>query len=180
MVELLEDDPLSVLPLDKGGVRVEAVRIERLTSLAPFQAQEIAVSAALKQATGIGLPEPGRSEVQGTVEVFWTGRSQWFLSGTEAPVLNAAVADQSDAWVCVRLQGPSVGDMMARLTPLDFDAMLVGDAARSTVFHMHAIILKKSDSVELYVFRSFSKTLIEELEQVMGHLDARQNLAARS
>lgn len=161
-----------LLPLTTERICVTELWPVTLTSVAPFQGQGVAVADAL----GLGLPAVGRSVESETAAVIWTGRDQYFLLGSEAPDLPAAMTDQSDAWCVVDLSGPDMLDCLARLCPLDVAQMEDGDVARSLLGHMHAIIWRREAGFRLMIFRAFVQTLIRELGEVAQMLDGRHKL----
>ncbi len=82
---------------------------------------------------------------------------------------HAAVTDQSDGWAGVLLAGEAgrVAQALARLVPVDlrpaaFPAVRV---LRAPVNHMSAIVLRRTEGVELWVFRSMARTLWHELTE---------------
>ncbi|EPX80910.1 sarcosine oxidase subunit gamma [Litoreibacter arenae] len=163
-----------LLPVTIGALTLSEIPHREVHSIAPFKGAK--VSTALKKAVGIELPEAGRSTTKGDVQVLWTARGQYFLIGAKPPKLPAAITDQSDAWCAVALTGPSAGDALARLCPLDTAKMGQGDVARSLIGHMSAIIVKRVDGFETIVFRAFARTLVHELRKVMTSLDAQAAL----
>ena len=177
MVELVANDPTkTLLPVSHGGATLKAVGPRRITSVAPFKGAEATVSNALKSAIGAGLPEPGKLTRGADAEVAWTGLGQFFVLQVEGapglPTLRAATTDQSDGWVAVMLEGESAEAVMARLCPLDLRGLSEGDAVRSLIGHMNAVIIRRADGFELMVFRSMTQTLVHELDRVMRSVAA--------
>lgn len=177
MVDFTANTPCAgLLPLTHGDVSLNELNYGALSSVAPFKGASEAVSAALKKAIGTGLPEDGRLLAGKSGEVFWTGQGQYFVRAVKLPKLAAAVSDQSDAWVCVALEGDSALEVLARLCPLNSRTMNEGDVARSLIGHMQAIIIMRSGGIDLMVFRSMAVTLVHELERVMRSVAAQRNL----
>ncbi len=52
-------------------------------------------------------------------------------------------------------------------------AFPAGKVLRAPVNHMSAIVLRRTEGVELWVFRSMARTLWHELTDVLDHLEAR-------
>ncbi|TDT75076.1 sarcosine oxidase subunit gamma [Litoreibacter halocynthiae] len=163
-----------LLPVTIGTMTLTELPLRKMHSIAPFKGAE--VSAALKKATGVSLPDTGRATAKDDVEILWTARGQYFLIGATPPKLPAAITDQSDAWCSVVLSGESAPQVMARVCPLDLGQMGEGDVARSLVGHMTAIIVKRADGFEIMVFRAFAKTLTHELREVMVSVTAQAAL----
>ena len=173
MVDLIAKTPAAgLLPVTHGSVTLRELALERMTSVAPFNGQQKAVSAALKTALGAGLPDTGRLLAGKTGDVIWAGQGLYFVTGARLGDMPAALSDQSDAWCAVALEGAGALDVMARACPLDLRAMDEGDTARSLLFHMNAVIIRRSDGFDLMVFRSMAKTLVHELATVMRSVAA--------
>lgn len=183
MVKLLEKSPCDgLLPFEINDVKLVEITPGTITSVAPYGGQETATSEALKALIGAKMPAPNRSTGREGARVVWTGAGQAMVVG--APVdpslaQHAALTDQSDAWVIFRLQGQGVGDVLARLTPLDLNPGLFkkGHAARSLLGHMNAVFLKGAeDTFEIMVFRSMARTAVHEIEVAMKAVAARAAL----
>lgn len=165
-----------LLPLVHGGMTLRELNYGAIFAVAPFRGRSADVSAALQKAVGAGLPENGRLLSGKSGEVMWTGQGQYFVRAVKLPTLAAAVSDQSDSWACVALEGKGALEVLARLCPLDLNAMNEGDVARSLVGHMSAITVMRSDGVDVMVFRSMAATLVHELDRVMRSVTAQRNL----
>ena len=180
VIELRAKSPCDgLLPLSIGGVTLSEGAPGAMTCLMPYKGQAAALSGALEAACGIAAPAPGRSTVSDGARILWFGRETLLLIGPEpAPELaqHAAVADHSDAWAVVRLEGPGAVDVLARLVPLDLrESAFAPDAtARSELRHMQAAITRLSgDAFEIMVFRSMAHTLVHDLRDVMESVAAR-------
>ena len=161
-----------LLPVTIGGLSLAEVPPRAIYSIAPFKGAD--VSDALQKAVGLGLPEVGKSQANGAVEIAWVARGQYFLFGAMPPKLNAAITDQSDGWCAVHLAGGEVVEVMARLCPVDVNAMSDGDVLRSLVGEMSAIILRRREGFDIMVFRAFAKTLVHEMREAMVSVNAQQ------
>ncbi|MEM7471317.1 MAG: sarcosine oxidase subunit gamma [Pseudomonadota bacterium] len=177
MVELTAKSACAgLLPVTHGNVTLREIVPETLKSVAPFRGQTSQVSTALRKSIGAGLPDPGRALNAAKGEIIWGGQGQYFVIGGAVPKLPGAVTDQTDAWAFVALEGAGATDVLARLCPLDLHAMDEGDTARSLIGHMNAVIIRRSDSFDLMVFRSMAKTLVHELSVAMKAVAARAAL----
>ncbi|MCY4179005.1 MAG: sarcosine oxidase subunit gamma [Litoreibacter sp.] len=177
MVELTAKTPCAgLLPVAYGALTLRELAVAHITSVAPLKGQHEAVSSVVKSAVGAGLPDPGRALKGAKGEVVWSGKDQFFVLDAELPKLNAATTDQSDAWAVVALEGEGAAEVLARLCPLDFGRMAEGDAARSRIGHMSAVIIARSDGYDLMVFRSMAKTLVHELSVAMKGVASRAAL----
>ena len=167
-----------LLPAEIGGVRLEEVVPEAITSVAPLKGQEKAVSAALKEALGAGLPGPNRTVGKEGARVIWAGRGQAFLLGPPVAPEGAAVTDQSDAWAVIRIEGKAAEAVLARLTPLDLRASAFkrGHTARTLLNHMTCSLTRLgAQSFEIMVFRSMARTAVHELTEAMDAVAARSS-----
>jgi methylglutamate dehydrogenase subunit D len=85
----------------------------------------------------------------------------------------AAVADQTDGYVVLRLSGPRVRDALVKLVPIDLHprAFAVNDAVATLVAHMGITLWRLEDDAagsavfELAVFRSLAASLWHALEE---------------
>ena len=106
----------------------------------------------------------------------WIGMGQYLFVGNKVDNISAAITDQSDAWTVVELVGVGSSDVMDRLCPVDARSMESGDVIRSLLGHMATIVRKTDLGFELMVFRSFSKTLVHEIEGSMKSIAAQNKL----
>ena len=89
---------------------------------------------------------------------------------------HAALTDQSDAWIVVRLEGAGARDVLARLTPIDLrDSVFKrGHTARTELAHMMASLTRVGPQAwQIMVFRSFAQTLAHDLKTAMQGVAAR-------
>jgi heterotetrameric sarcosine oxidase gamma subunit len=175
--ELIAKPPLGHAPLTIGNATLAPWPLPRMTSVAPFQGQDKAITKALK-AMGLAFPAPNHTVTGPQATLIWTGRNQAFLLGADpAPLaLSAALTDQTDGWAAFTLQGPQVADILARLIPLDLrlPAFPVGQIVRTPLNHMNLILWRTAPySFTLMVFRSMAHTAWHDLEAAMTMIAAR-------
>lgn len=177
MPDLIAKPALGRAPLTLGGTTLAEGALVQITAISPFPGDEAAVSEALNP-LGLGFPAPNTAQSSGAAEIVWTGRDQAFLIGVDAPQgLQAAVTDQSDAWVTLRLGGPQARAVLARLVPLDLRDAARGQAFRSGLNHMPLILIVDApDAYRLMTFRSMAQTAWHELAETMAMVDARLGL----
>ncbi len=180
MADLIASVPLPDMPLrEVGAAKLQAVDLGVLTSVAVYKGQAAALSEAMQSAHGMGWPAPNRATGKDGARAIWFGLDQCLLVGPEPDaqlVVHAALTDQSDAWVSVRLSGASAEDVLARLVPLDLrnDHFKRGHTARTQVQHVNAAITRISaDAFLILAFRSMAKTLWHDLEFAMESVAAR-------
>ena len=167
------------LPLALGRCRLAALPQEQITEIRPFPGRLAAVNATL-QPLGLRFPAPGESLAQGGRRLCWAGREAGFLLGGAAPAglsAHAAVADQSDGWAGLRLEGDDCVDVLARLVPLDLRpaSFAPGRSGRAPLNHMPALFVRVSgQAFDILVFRSMVETAVEELAGAMRGVAARR------
>ena len=176
MASLIAKSPCAgLVPVEVAGATLTEWAPEAITSVAPFKGQDEAVSAALKEALGAGLPMPGRAMGKESARVLWSGLGQALVLGPRVELPGAAVTDQSDAWACLVLEGPEARAVLARLCPLDLrpEAFRRGHVARSLLGHMNAVLHRAgAERYELLVFRSMARTAVHELSEAMTSVAA--------
>jgi sarcosine oxidase subunit gamma len=180
VVELKAKSPLDGhAPTTIGSVSLSEMDLGAMTSVAPWNGQGDALSAAMETAHGVGFPAPGQALFSGDVRAVWFGRGMALLTGV-APDAglseHAALTDQSDAWAAVRLDGAGAEDVLARLVPVDLRAAQFGPGAtaRTELAHMAASVTRLEDGAFLVmVFRSMAQTLLHDLKSAMEAVAAR-------
>lgn len=185
MVELIAKSAFDGLdlPFTAGDVTLSAVEIAEMVSLAPLKGAKKKVSPALKKAIGLELSEVGRWLGTDETQVIWTGLGQWYVTGAAglreklAPLERfAGMTPQADGWAVATLHGPNAKDVLARLCPLDLEAMVEGDTARTSFQHMQSIVQVTSTGVTLMVFRSMAGTFVHDLKGAMTSVAAQNQL----
>ncbi len=147
------------------------------------QASDWSTKAAPSQVTGapriIACPGPGEVVEVKAGRALSVGPGQAMILGAPVSCDGAAVADQSDAWTVVALDGAASRDVLARLTPLDLrdSALPEGRTARTLIGHMTGSLTRVGAfRYEIMVFRSMTQTLIQEITRAMTHVEARTKL----
>ncbi|WP_428687935.1 sarcosine oxidase subunit gamma [Roseibium sp.] len=162
-----------------GKATIAQAAPQALTWVAPFDGQAKPVSAALKEATGLTLPRPGKTSRTKNAMALWWGPDQAMLVGATAKLDGAATVDQTSAWASIDLTGADARTVLERLTPLDVrdTAFPVHATARTLIGHMTASLTRTDkDSYRLMVFRSMAVTLVHDLTRSMTHVAGRANL----
>jgi len=140
------------LPGHYGRAGATGLVIEERTDLAfasviAKRGKRFALVNAVNTAFGVALPDGPRRATRGAVTFTGTGPDQWIASaeGSEAAGFAAkvrarigpfaAVSDQSDARLVLRLGGPRVRDVLAKGVPVDLHskAFKPGDVACTVV-----------------------------------------------
>ena len=170
-------------PITIGDVVLDSAQPMNIVSVSPFKGRGMAVNEALKTTINLGLPAVGKEAHQGQIRAMWVGQGQWFIVGdvdheaiAKALEDQAAVTDQSDAWLAFTLCGPDSTEVMARLCPLDLGKMQQNQTARTEFAQMMACITPVEGGFEVMVMRSFAKTAIRHTREAMTRLAARRAL----
>lgn len=179
MARLIAKTPLDGLgPVTVEGASLTEAALDRAVAIAPFRGKERAVSAALKEALGLGFPAPGRSAAKGAARLLWWGRGQALLIGAPPPEALAglaALSEQGDGLAALRLEGPRAEAALARLVPIDLRAPAFpkGATARTLLFHMTCSITRRGAAeFEILVMRSMARTAVHDLTVAMRSVAA--------
>ena len=181
MAKLIAQPPLREgLPFGAGTTVLRAPGAGVITSLAPFDGAEAALSGALKAAHGLAFPEPGRATGGDAARCVWTGRGQAMLMGP-APgaglAKHAALTDQSDAWALFRLEGRDAAAVLARLMPIDLRPAVfaTGHSARTLLGHMACSVTRAEEAgFDIMVMRSMAQSALHELTAAMKSVAAQR------
>ncbi|WP_170475982.1 sarcosine oxidase subunit gamma [Ruegeria arenilitoris] len=180
MVNLIAKSPChGILPITIGSVTLSEEDVGVIHSVSPYKGQKKALSVAMKSAYGMAYPAANRSAGKAGARIVWFGHAQAMLMGPEPNrELSelAAVVDQTDAWAVVRLEGPAVEDVLARLVPVDLRSTSFkrGHTARTLLFHMSASVTRVGEKAfQIMVFRSMAHTLVHDLKRAMEGVASR-------
>ena len=137
-------------------------------------------SGVLAEAFGVSEAEvaPNRSFSAGAVRYAWNGPGRWLAESAEhhpseltGHVENAlrahgaSTTDLSHARTVVRLSGPAATNLLAKLCPVDIEAMRTGDSVVTLAGPFNVQVVKTGDEAfRLYVFRSFGLAMWEMLQ----------------
>jgi sarcosine oxidase subunit gamma len=133
-----------------AGLVIEERTDLALASIISKRGKRFALVNAVNTAFGVALPDGPRRATRGSVTFAGTGPDQWMASaeGSEAAGFAAkvrarigpfaAVSDQSDARLVLRLTGPRVRDVLAKGVPVDLHrkAFKPGDVATTLVAYI--------------------------------------------
>jgi sarcosine oxidase subunit gamma len=126
--------------------------------------------SAVETAYGVALPKGPRRVTKGSVTFAGTGPDQWIASAEGAEAQNfatrvrgriglfAAVSDQTDARLVLRLSGPKVRDVLAKGVPLDLHPKVFkpGDVATTLVAYIGVQIDRIDETFQLTAPRSMA------------------------
>ncbi|MDJ1015832.1 MAG: sarcosine oxidase subunit gamma family protein [Paracoccaceae bacterium] len=181
MVKLVAKSPAAgLVPVEAGGCRLTEIAPEAITWVSPFAGQSDTLSKALSDAVGVAMPGPNETQVSERARAIWVARDQALVMGPAFSFEGAAIADQSDAWTVLSLEGEGAIEVLARLTPVDLRAAVfpVNQTARTLIGHMTTSLTRTGESSwEIMVFRSMALTAVHELTRAMRGVEARAALA---
>jgi sarcosine oxidase subunit gamma len=129
-----------------------------------------ALVSAVETAYGVALPNGPRRITRGSVTFAGTAPDQWIASAEGAEAQNfaarvrgriglfAAVADQSDARLVLRLSGPKVRAVLAKGVPLDLHpkAFKPGDVANTQVAYIGVQLDRIGETFQITAPRSMA------------------------
>lgn len=138
------------LSIGAPGLLIEERTDVALASVIARRGKRAALVSAVETTYGVVLPAGPRRATKDAFSFAGTGPEQWIASaeGAEAAGftarlrarigLFAAISDQSDARLVLRLSGPQVRDVLAKGVPVDLHpkAFKVGDVATTLVAYM--------------------------------------------
>lgn len=162
------------LPLAIGGLRASALPMGRMMAVAPYPGRTEAVAARLG-----GFPAPGQMLALPAGRAVWAGREMALVFGTPPDLAGlAAVTDQSDAWAGLRLEGAGAAAALARLVPVDPEALAPPAAIRTQLNHLPLLLIRPEAGVfDLWSYRAMAGTLVHEVAGALRGLAARAALA---
>ena len=155
-----------------------------------------------------GAPEPGvlagalgaaaadvvsnRRFEAGAASFAWNGPGQWLVESEERQpreliehvdgalsAHGASTTDLSHARTVVQVSGPAASDLLAKLCPIDIEAMHGGDSAVTLAGPFNVQVVKTGDTeFRLYVFRSFGLAMWEMLRDEAAEFGGEVTTAA--
>lgn len=172
-ISLEQQDPFEgvTVRFSAPGIEVLPLEIGPILAVQPYDGKQDAAGAVLRETLGVGLAGPGRIAVSGGGEVIWWDRDGWLARATDKVLKDTASGllplamcrRQQGAYAVLSVGGSAAADVLARLTPLDLRKMVAGRIARTDVSHMHGAVIKRESGFEVWVGRSFSRTLAHEV-----------------
>lgn len=167
----------TLFPISIGRVEAREVSDLYLTQISAKRGQQAAAEKALQQQLDLEWPKPGQFSQTKTARAQWFDHQHILIVGAPAKALEKTcwTTDVSDGWITLRLIGPDVRRVLARLTPIDLrsSAFKKGMTARTDLMHMQAAITCLGpDEFEVMVFRSMAQTLAHDLTRAMESVAA--------
>lgn len=175
-VSLVSAQRHGIVATDRDGLGLATVLVRK--------DHRIAIGARVRNLFGIDMPNEPTYQAVGDVAFAGTAPGTWlvmreaggnaFATSLEADIGDlASVSDQSSGYAVLRLTGPKVRDVLAKIVPIDLHARTfpTGRVAATIVSHMGAILWRLEDTAEgsvvfeLAVFRSFAASLWHDLSE---------------
>jgi methylglutamate dehydrogenase subunit D len=144
--------------------------------------QVAALAQQVQAHFGIDLPREPRRNSSGAAAVLGLGPETWLATGDQGsndfaltlkPLLGscASICDQSDAYAVLRLSGPNLREILAKLIPIDLHPRVfpVGQVSETVAAHIGVILWRLEDAAdgssvfELAVPRSLSVSFCQAL-----------------
>jgi heterotetrameric sarcosine oxidase gamma subunit len=161
---------------DTTGVSVRPRNGLGMMSIATPRGGAAALAQALREHAGLVLPEPGCWVGDDALALLWCAPGQFLAVGDAVVVQRLADAlrgaalliDLTGARAVVRLSGPSVRDVLARVVPLDLHPRVMGPGrvAATVAAHIGVQIWQVDDapSYDLAGPVSYAGSLLRALE----------------
>jgi sarcosine oxidase subunit gamma len=175
------------LRLESGGVAIVERDGAGLATVQARKGRAAALRSAVAENFALELPMGTRRVCAGGIAFAGTGPGTWLASKEDggnafAASLSqalgdlASVADQSDGLGILRLSGPRVRDVLARLVPIDVHsrAFNVGDVASTVSGYVGVTLWRLEDGAEgapafeIALYRSFAGTLARALGEIVA------------
>jgi sarcosine oxidase subunit gamma len=150
--------------MDTFGVFTICENTERsLGSLACRKGRNREFEKAAKNLFGFEMPEPGQSVTRKPYSAIWIGPDQWLIEApfdTHEDIAGslkagfgdcASVAEQTDAWAVFDTEGPTSVEVFARLCAIDLRRMETGNATRTAIEHLGAIVICREIGIRFSV-----------------------------
>ncbi|MBB2202375.1 sarcosine oxidase subunit gamma [Gluconacetobacter tumulisoli] len=171
----------SACSYDHGGIRITDMSGRQVAGVALLGGDRAALDATVRQAWGVDLPDTPRIVAGSGLTFAWAGPDQWLalsdavddsgpdlehvLRTTLGPL--AAVTDQGDSRVALRISGPGSRDALSRLLPIDLHprAFSPGNTALTLAGHIGVQVwqVDSCPTYDILVFRSFARSLHHDL-----------------
>ena len=170
--------PLPPLADAVPGIAIGPIDGLQTASLVAFAGRAAELSAAVQRIWGAVLPTTPRHVTAGDIAFLWAGPDRWLVTASVGPDLEhllrrhlgelAAVTDQSDGRIVLRIGGTRVREMLAKLIGIDLHPrrFRAGDTALTLAGHVPVQIWQIDDTpvYEVAVPRSLAESFSRELQ----------------
>jgi heterotetrameric sarcosine oxidase gamma subunit len=162
---------------DAWGVTLRERRPASMVQVAGWPSAAGALTARLREVTGVAPPPAGKTASGDDLTLLWTAPGRWLAASETradlAETLSAAVgadigtvSDLGHARCVFRLLGPMAPSVLAKGLPIDLhlNAFPVDGVVQGSIHHMGVLVHRvAADAFDLYVFRGFAVSLLEWL-----------------
>lgn len=163
------------------GVRVELRDTLSICTVQPFRGRSAACAARLKGAIGVDLPAVGRTAGNGRDTLVWNGPDMFVAISADPDLAEslrkalageAAVVDQSDGKLLLRVSGPDARAVLEKGVTIDLHprAFAAGHSAMTLLSHLPVQLVQCDDlpTYEIILSRAFAADLWHWLEESAG------------
>ncbi|MCW5716066.1 MAG: hypothetical protein KIT43_16255 [Bauldia sp.] len=162
----------------RPGLAVEEIVGRSIVTVVARAGQEAALRAVVETALGVLLPEGPRRVAGQEIAFIGIGPGKWLAIGLPvaalAPLADvAAIVDQSGAYGVLSLTGAGARRLLGRAVAIDLDdaAFGAGSVATTIIEHVGVTLVRTAatpPAYELYVVRSYARSLAHWLHETMG------------
>lgn len=172
--------PLNGYSRKFGENKLEEVDNMKVISIATSEENKNFLNKELLKIFNIGLPVPGKSNLSsdGSIRLLGLSLDQWLVMCSEQEcnldsILDGSLPEkayltlQTDAWVMIRISGPSALTALERICPVNLDPQifLKNYIARTIMEHLGSIVICEDlNSYLLMSASSSAKSFLHSLE----------------
>jgi sarcosine oxidase subunit gamma len=176
-----------VIATERSGLGIARITARR--------GQGARMAQVLRDSLGVEPPKGSRRAAHGDVAIAGVGPETWLATRDEAGNAfaesllallgdSASISDQTDAYVILRIAGPKVRDMLAKLTPIDVHSRSfhVGDVAQTLCGYVNVTLWRLEDTPQHEpVFEIWAaRSLAASFHQAIGHAAAEFGLVRQA
>ncbi len=164
-----------------AGVRAQFLDGLSICTIQPFRGKRAECAARLRDALRLDLPDAGRSNAAGHVVFAWAGHDAVIATSPDLALermlcdavgTTAAIVDQSDARIFLRLSGPKAVATLEKGVAIDLHPREFGPGRVATTQLSHlTVLIRQSDATPSYdvvISRAFAAELWHWLEESAG------------
>ncbi len=158
MVDLSPVSPFAFVPPGHFGARGTGLTMHEianvsLVSITAFSGEIAALTEAVENLCGAGLPPPNRFTTAGTLTLISYGPGQWMALSPVPGMIemlkplhaHAALADQGHGRAIVRISGAKWHETLRKGVTLNLHEFATGQAAVTVISHISALIWREAD-----------------------------------
>lgn len=176
-ISALGQSPGTAVPVRLPGLVLEERAFVHKISIRG-RAGDSGFASRFRDVLGVALPSPGTVAEGDAVTVLPAGLTEWLAvdrgRGSTVGLLERLTTarliavDVSCNATVIRACGPGLYSMMRKLATLPLDQMPVGSVARTRIGKLAILAhVLASDSIDLFVQRSFARSFFEQLQDAV-------------